>query len=179
MDASFLDVSTPFEPFTGSGEYSPTAEALGYWLNEAYANGANAGKHVFLRLSPDALELAEGLGFGIGTADASGDTKPSLSYVINPAGVSNVPVIGAFEVTPRFVEAGEPATLSWSTLGASPVELVWNSQAGATCRIETSPTLLANSWITAASGIPSDGASTTRDRARGTAATLFYRIVRE
>ena len=384
MDASFLNASTPFEQFTGSGEYSQTAEALGYWLNEAYANGANAGKYVFLRLSPDALQLAEGLGFGIGTADASGDTKPSLSYVFNPAGVSNVPVIGAFEVTPRFVEAGQPATLSWSTLGASSVEispgigsvsssasvmvspsvttlytitatngfgnrtstttltvvppgayryfrfttlavrgpdsqalnlgelqvlqggiphpggsasapgsnnllggslsnltdgnpssnwldlakapilldfgtqvvagsyrfatsgldswdpvswrfeasrdgiswtlldeqfgfgtpaedgfipaiiltelpppvdfrvtgitfvgggstvrLVWNSQAGATYRIETSPTLLANSWITAASGIPSAGASTTRDLARGTAATLFYRIVRE
>lgn len=383
-DASFLDFSTSFEQFTNSGEYSQTADALGYWLNEAYDNGANAGKYVFLRLSPDALQLTEGLGFGIGSADSSEDTKPSLSYVFNPAGVPNVPVVGAFEVTPRFVEAGEPATLSWSTLGASSVEilpgigsvsssgsvtlspsvttlytitatngfgnrtstntltvvprgayryfrfttlavrgpdsqalnlaelqvlqagiphlgasasvpgsnniidgspssltdgnpsnhwldlakapilldfgtqvvadsyrfatslsdswdpvswrfeasrdgnswtlldeqsgfetptedgfipaitlielpppldfrvtgltfvgggntvrLVWNSQAGATYRIETSPTLLANSWTTAANGISSDGASTTHDLARGTAAALFYRIVRE
>ena len=124
MDASFLNDSTPFEQFTGSGEYSQTADALGYWLNEAYDNGANAGKYVFLRLSPDALQLAEGLGFGIGAADASGDTKPLLSYVFNPAGVPNVPVIGAFEVSSRFVEAGEPATLSWSTLGASSVEIL-------------------------------------------------------
>lgn len=63
--------------------------------------------------------------------------------------------------------------------GGREVRLVWNSQAGATYRIETSPTLLANSWVSAASGIPSNGASTTHDLTRGTATTLFYRIVRE
>jgi hypothetical protein len=71
MDAPYLDITTPFEQYHGSGSHGQTADALGYWLNEAYANGANAGKYVFLRLSPPALQIAEGLGFGVGTGDAS------------------------------------------------------------------------------------------------------------
>lgn len=123
MEAPFLDPTTPFEQYHGSGAYGPTAESLGYWLNEAYANGANAGKYVFLRLSPAALEIAEGLGFGIGTGNSPEDGAPTLSYVFNPAGVPNVPVVSSFAPTPRFIETGGTASLAWSTLGATSVSI--------------------------------------------------------
>jgi len=59
------------------------------------------------------------------------------------------------------------------------VRLTWISQAGASYRIETSPTLDVGSWNTAAAGIPSAGASTTYDLPRGGAPAMFYRIARE
>ena len=121
--SGYLDETTPFEDYTSSGPYTAAADGLGYWLNEAYANGANAGQYVFLRLSPEALEIASGLGFGVSTGDSTEQFAPTLSYTFNPAGVVGTPVISDFSVTPAFLEAGSTGALAWSVLGASSVSI--------------------------------------------------------
>jgi hypothetical protein len=72
--------------------------ALTDWLNAAYADGANAGKFVFLRLSPDGPEGSlPWSGYQVMTALAGGaEEKPALTYSIVP----------------------EPATLGLLALGA-------------------------------------------------------------
>jgi hypothetical protein len=121
--SGYLNATTPFEDYTSSGPYTAAADGLGYWLNEAYANGANAGKYVFLRLSPAALEIASGLGFGLSTGDSTEQFAPTLFYTFNPAGVAGLPVVSDFSVTPVFLEAGSSGMLAWSVLGASSVSI--------------------------------------------------------
>ena len=121
--SSYLNDTTPFEDYTSSGPYTAAADGLGYWLNEAYAHGANAGKYVFLRLSAEALEIASGLGFGVSTGDSTEQFVPTLTYTFNPAGVAGVPVISDFSVSPVFLEAGSSGALIWSVLGADSVSI--------------------------------------------------------
>jgi hypothetical protein len=100
------------------------------------------------------------------------------AYATTDAGTS-YSIVSDFSTQPLPLPVDFRVTGFTLVSGGSAVRLVWNSEAGATYRIETSPTLLANSWVSAASGIPSNGASTAHDLTRGTATTLFYRIVKE
>lgn len=58
--------------------------SLAAWLNTMYADGANAGKYVFLRLNPDGVQGAlPWSGYQVMTAGAGGaDEKPVLSYSV-------------------------------------------------------------------------------------------------
>lgn len=123
LQSGFLNESTPLDAQVGSGTSGSAAAALGYWLNQAYANGANAGQYVFIRLSPDALDIPEGYGFGISTGDDSEENIPSIQYTFDPDGRAGAPVIASFRATSGFVETGTSATLSWSVLGADSVTI--------------------------------------------------------
>lgn len=118
ISPSFLNTTTPLDAFVPSGE-SP---GLGHWLNEAYANGVNAGKYVFLRISPSALEVPEGSGFGIGTADDP-ENMPMLDYVFDPGGSAAGPVIGNFSVDSEIVFGGSSTNLRWEVFGGTSVEI--------------------------------------------------------
>lgn len=122
LKSGFLNALTPLDTFAYTGETGLTADGLGYWLNEAYANGANAGKYVFIRLSPDALSVAEGSGFAISSADDP-DYAPQLSYVFNPDGVPAPPIISNFATNTAILVAGNSAVLQWTTLGTTGVML--------------------------------------------------------
>lgn len=122
LKSGFLNTSTAFETDAVTGETGLAAEGLGYWLNEAYANGANAGKTVFIRLSPDSLSVPEGTGFAIRSADDP-DFAPRLSYVFNPAGVVTPPIISNFATNTGVLVAGNSAVLQWTTLGSTSVTL--------------------------------------------------------
>jgi hypothetical protein len=122
LKSGFLNTSTLFETFAHTGETGLTADGLGYWLNEAYANGANAGKYVFIRLSPDALSVAEGSGFAISSGDDP-DYAPQLSYVFNPAGVPAPPIISNFATNTAILVAGNSAVLQWTTFGTTGVTI--------------------------------------------------------
>lgn len=118
-----LDEATPLDDSGVASGPGPMADGLGYWLNEAYAGGANAGKFVFLRLSPDALEIPDGFGFGVSAGDAIEEFAPTLDYIFDPDGVPATPVVGLFQVAPGLVEAGDPATLLWNVFGADSVTI--------------------------------------------------------
>ena len=153
--SGYLNDTTPFEDYTRSGPYTAAADGLGYWLNEAYANGANAGQYVFLRLSPDALEIASGLGFGVSTGDSTEQFAPTLSYTFNPAGVAGVPVVSDFSVSPAFLEAGSNGSLSWSVLGATAVSIapgIGGVSASGTLAISPAATTVYTLTATNASG---------------------------
>jgi hypothetical protein len=118
-----LDETTPLDDSGVSSATGPAADGLGYWLNEAYAGGANAGKFVFLRFSPDALEIPEGFGFGVSGGNSIDEFVPVIEYVFDPAGVPATPVVGLFQAAPAMVESGTPATLLWNVFGADSVTI--------------------------------------------------------
>jgi len=118
ISPSFLNTTTPLDAFAETGE----STGLGYWLNEAYANGANAGKYVFLRISPSALEVSEGSGFGIGTGDDP-ENAPLLDFVFDPQGATAGPVIGNFSADSDVVFSGSSTTLRWEVFGGASVDI--------------------------------------------------------
>jgi hypothetical protein len=123
LKSGFLNATSPLDAEARSGETGAAANGLGYWLNEAYANGANAGQYVFIRLSPDALSIPEGSGFGISSADDLGN-EPILSYVFNPDGVSGQsPIISNFATNTAILTNGNSTNLQWTVLGATSVEI--------------------------------------------------------
>jgi len=121
LKSGMLNATTPLDSTVGSGEVGGSAAAIGYWLNQLYANGANAGKWVFLRLSPDALSIPEGYGFGVSTGDDS--DAPTLTYVFDPNGSAGMPVIAGFNSSVSIIETGAATNLNWSVLGADSVSI--------------------------------------------------------
>jgi hypothetical protein len=122
LKSGFLNGTTPPGTVVGTGGTGLTADGLGYWLNEAYANGANAGKYVFIRLSPDSLSVPAGSGFAVSSGDDP-DDAPQLSYVFNSAGVPASPVISNFATNTTTLVAGNSAMLQWTTLGTTGVTI--------------------------------------------------------
>lgn len=107
IQAGFL---TPSSPGGSGGEGVPNNftnaagdAALLSYLNDAYADGANAGKFVFLRLSYAADSLAAGWdAYKITTRESGGDGEnPVINYA------SSIPVIP------------EPASFALATLGVA------------------------------------------------------------
>ena len=85
IQANYLTSSTPLRIDGDNGFVDTTAGAdatLASFLNSAYANGANAGKYVFLRVSYDQDPIGFGNdSYGLLTQDAGGaNEKPRLSY---------------------------------------------------------------------------------------------------
>ena len=118
----FLNEATLLDTYVGSGETGAAATTLGHWLDQAYDNGANAGRYVFLRLSPDVLELPEGYGFGISSGDDSEANLPILDYVFDPQPTA-APSIAYFDAYPAFIEAGSSATLQWGVRGTAAADI--------------------------------------------------------
>jgi hypothetical protein len=131
------------ESFLGSQTYGDTYRStppdgiesarMSAWFNEAYANGANAGKHAFLRLSPRALTPAENSplpetitsGFSICTADfvfGNATIQPYLTYTFVPSS-AGAPTIDSFTASSDWIFDGESVTLQWSVSGAETVYL--------------------------------------------------------
>jgi hypothetical protein len=118
----FLNEATLLDTYVGSGESGAAATTLGHWLDQAYADGANAGRFVFLRLSPDVLQLPQGYGFGISSGDDAEANLPTLDYVFDPE-PSVTPSIAYFDAYPAVIEAGSSATLQWGVRGSSGVTI--------------------------------------------------------
>jgi hypothetical protein len=95
---------------------SPASAALSAWLTDAYANGANAGRYVFLRLSPAALAPAQGTGVRIGAANGPAGIGPLLIYGFEAGGMPP-PEIASFTATPSSISTGWSTTLAWSVGG--------------------------------------------------------------
>jgi len=124
IKTGYLDQRTTLDTIATSGSSGAAASGLAYWLNEAYSNGANAGDWVFIRLSPDALDILPGFGFGVSTGDDSQENAPKLSYVFDPdGGAPTAPVVSNFSTIPGSVIRGESATLYWSVFGADSVTI--------------------------------------------------------
>jgi len=150
MQYGLLDEATPLDDSGVASGVGPTADGLGYWLNEAYAGGVNAGKFVFLRLSPDALEIPDGFGFGISAGDSIEEFAPTIEYVFDPDGVPATPVIGLFQAAPGLVEEGDQATLWWNVFGADSVTITPGiGEVAAAGSLVIQPTATATFTITA------------------------------
>ncbi len=69
-------------PASGAGGVTAASPDLTDYLNAAYANGANAGRHVFFRLSPDVAGLNNYTRYNLYSAETALGAfyKPSLTY---------------------------------------------------------------------------------------------------
>lgn len=105
---------TPDSPIrvTGNPNYSTTNDAadakLVAFLNEAYAKGANAGKYVFIRLSPDYSTVTSdmaNMNYTVVTGKAgTASEKPTITYttvVPEPIAVSLIPLAGGLVLMAR------------------------------------------------------------------------------
>lgn len=106
---AFLNEATLLDTYVGSGASGSAAVTLGHWLTDAYQSGAG---HVFLRLSPDVLELPEGFGFGISSGDDFEENIPILDFSFDPA-PADAPAVSYFDAYPAVIEVGTSATLQW------------------------------------------------------------------
>lgn len=123
IDPLFLSPATPLEQFIGTAS-GAASQRLAYWLNEAYAGGANAGKFVFLRLSPNALEIPEGFSFAITTGDDIEENAPGIDFAFDPeASAPAAPAIEYFNTLSTVIHEGASATLQWGVSGASSVSI--------------------------------------------------------
>ena len=106
-----------------TAENSAGSVALSGWLTDAYANGADAGKYVFLRLSPAALDMAQGTGVRVGAANhGSAAVRPLITYDFVENGLPP-PAIGEFTASPSAIGTGWSVTLSWKVTGADTVSI--------------------------------------------------------
>jgi hypothetical protein len=94
------------------------SSAISGWLTDAYANGTNAGKFAFLRLSPAALAPAQATGVRIAAANGAAASRPLLTYEFLPNGLLP-PAIGSFAATPASISTGWSTTLAWSVGGGA------------------------------------------------------------
>lgn len=84
----------PYASFTTSDSGNA---ALAAYLNAMYANGANAGKYVFLRLSPDLASMPTGNNaYNITSANAGNDFEhPTITYTVAVAAIPEPATITA------------------------------------------------------------------------------------
>ena len=105
---------TPDSPIRVSGNpnYITTDneanERLTAFLNEAYAKGANAGKYIFLRLSPDYTTVTAdmvNMNYSVLAGDAGNAAeRPTITYttvIPEPMTMGLVPLVGAMMLMPR------------------------------------------------------------------------------
>ena len=116
IEQAWINNSTPQGPLTTQSNSTGSA-ALSGWLTDAYGNGANAGKYVFLRFSPAALAPAQGTGVRIGSAHGEAAIRPLLTYDFVENGLLP-PTIASFTATPPSISTGWSTTLAWSVTGA-------------------------------------------------------------
>jgi hypothetical protein len=106
-------------PFVTTG--TAEQESLDGWLNTAYANGDNAYKYAFMRLSPKSLWLGNDNNL-IQSNTANSGNKPYLTYTFTPVD-PNAPGVTNFSVAPATMYSGGSATLSWMVSGANSVTI--------------------------------------------------------
>ena len=125
----FFHRDTVRDSYSQTPSWGAEASRLAAWLNAAYQDGANQGKFVFMRLSPQALTpveagpVDEDSGFAVGAKGFSNaQWRPNVSYafVEAPAGA---PVITGFSASDDVVEETDSVTLTWSVTGATSVEI--------------------------------------------------------
>jgi PEP-CTERM motif len=104
IQSSYLTSASPVRTDPNTGPFIDTSlagdAALANFLNAAYANGANAGKYVFFRVSYELDPIPAGFNsYNLLTADAGGaNEKPLLSYtygIISAGGPSQWVTDGA------------------------------------------------------------------------------------
>lgn len=88
-------------PANGSGRVSGSSAALTWYLNNAYDNGAGAGKYIFFRVNPDIAGLNQYIRYNMYSADYTGGSYywPSLTYSTAATGWKTVPLGGGGYVT--------------------------------------------------------------------------------
>jgi hypothetical protein len=124
---------TPAGPWPAPGTRATTPdtgapmENLSAWLTDAYSNGMNAGKWVFIRLSPDLLNVTdERSAYMVNTNNAgNASNRPILtadfsSFIAGPPGIT-------FSANPGTVDPGDPAELSWSIVGADEATITFGN----------------------------------------------------
>lgn len=116
IETAWINNATPQGSLTTQPNSSGAA-ALSAWLTDAYGNGTNAGKYVFLRLSPAALAPAQVTGVRIGSAHGGVSIRPLITYDFVENGLLP-PTIASFTATPSSVSTGWSTTLAWSVTGA-------------------------------------------------------------
>jgi hypothetical protein len=122
IDTDWINNLTPPGPII-TAENSAGSVALSGWLTDAYANGDNGGKFVFLRLSPAALDMAQGNGVRVGTANhGSASVRPMITYDFVKNGLPP-PAIGGFTASPAVIGTGWVTTLAWNVTGADTVSI--------------------------------------------------------
>lgn len=115
LETAWINNNTPQGPLTTQSNSSGSA-ALSAWLTDAYANGSNAGKYVFLRLSPAALTPSQGTGVRIGSAHGEAAIRPLITYDFLENGLL-APAVASFTATPSSISTGWSTTLVWSVTG--------------------------------------------------------------
>lgn len=149
-------------------------EVLSAWLSDAYANGANAGKFVFLRLSPDTLAGISGNGIAVATSDAASPmTRPWLSYSFVPD-AAMPPTIRSFACETPVIAPGWATTISWNVEDAASVSL---SPGIGTVATQGSTTLRPLQPTTYTLTATNAAGSRTRTLAIATGPMRFFRLV--
>jgi hypothetical protein len=122
IESAWINHLTPTGPLI-TVQNGTSSVALSGWLTDAYANGANAGKFVFLRLSPATLDMARGTGVRVGAANhGSAVARPLITYDFVANGLPP-PAIGEFSASPALIGTGWSVTLAWNVTGADTVSI--------------------------------------------------------
>lgn len=172
----FWNSSTPEQtPVTTPADGTVDA-TLASWLNTAYADGANGGQFIFMRLSPAALYPAnDQRGFRMASANnPDAARRPFITYTFNSTG-SPPPTIVSFSATPGIVPAGGVATLSWEVTNADTVTI--SNGVGAVAPVgstEVSPAGTTTYTLTATG----PGGTRTATASAGPAGQVFFRYFR-
>ena len=116
IEQAWINNATPQGMLTTQSS-SPGSAALSAWLTDAYGNGANAGKYVFLRFSPAALAPTQSTGVRISSAHGEASIRPLITYDFLENGLLP-PAIGSFTATPPSISTGWSTTLAWSVSGS-------------------------------------------------------------
>ena len=153
----FFHRETTRDAYASTPVQGAESARLGAWLNAAYQDGANHGRFVFMRLSPQALTPDEAgpdeqdSGFAVGAKGfVNAQWRPYLSYTFVEA-LAGAPVIHGFSASNDEIGETGTVTLTWSVTGASSVE-IWpelgavtaSGSAAITPGITTTYTLYAN-----------------------------------
>ncbi|MCX6875879.1 MAG: hypothetical protein NTW21_19020 [Verrucomicrobia bacterium] len=128
IKAAYLNPSTVLNTsstntFASTDATGPVMVAFSDWLTEVYANGENAGKYVFLRLSPESLDMAAATGLNVASQNnsSSPSRKPYITCDFD-AGIVGPPSI-TFTANPTGVLSGGSSTLTWSVVNADTISI--------------------------------------------------------
>ncbi|MBM3862423.1 MAG: hypothetical protein FJ385_00505 [Verrucomicrobia bacterium] len=161
IKAGILNESTVINSFVDSGATGATSDAFAQWLNDAYANGANAGKYVFLRFSPNALTLPESFNFGVATGDDVEENVPTLSFAFD-SDPAVAPSIGYFQAVSPVIESGNSTILQWGTSGGTETSIDQGvGTVAATGTLAVSPAETTTFTLTVGDGVTTKTSSAT------------------
>ena len=123
LQAAWLNDQTPLPGTVVTEAGSPGSAALSAWLTDAYAYGTNAGKYVFVRLSPAQLAVPAATGLRVGSANANSVSERPLLTFEFLQNAPPPPVITSFTAAPPAIPTNWSTLLTWSVAGAESVSL--------------------------------------------------------